>query len=466
MKKNNNNQSDDIPMNNICNEGEIICNEDTCSKIFNCISLGKEKKIFNEYFNYFKIFNANNNDYIIKNEVYINSGANNSVDKYSVIKNKIKAYFILKKNLIMNNDADNLAYEYLVGKFLNNYIYKYPFLLETYNLVYNNNNFKEQEVQYYIDDNNIENILTISCTKDLQLCIEYINEPFTMADYMYYDNLSDENHNPKHKKYIDTKMKYFNYETFLNIDLFYILYQVYFTLHSLSKNFTHNDLHLNNVLIYVPDPNKYIEYEFYGKTKTTTFKSQYMIKIIDYGRSYFYENKENNSITILEKLKKIKDCEFKQNNNIYYKGFYYIINKIESNKKNDKNKWFNIFKNKPGNNPNKDLNFLNGINYELNKIYNFDNNMKIKNFNGININTVSNAYHIIKEIINEPGFSKNDENIQSLKKLGTLKIYTDGNKDCEFIRETEKDKINGISEYYHENEENKSFDYNPLKTNP
>jgi len=65
------------------------------------------------------------------------------------------------------------------------------------------------------------------------------------------------------------------------------LYQIYYTLSKISDDYTHYDLHTGNVLVYLPDSTKYIQYMFHHSNgQTVSFKSRYLIKMIDYGRSY------------------------------------------------------------------------------------------------------------------------------------------------------------------------------------
>jgi hypothetical protein len=55
-----------------------------------------------------------------------------------------------------------------------------------------------------------------------------------------------------------------------------------------KDTFTHYDLHLENLYLYEPVAGKYIQYHYHiSERKIVTFKSRYMLKIIDYGRSYF-----------------------------------------------------------------------------------------------------------------------------------------------------------------------------------
>jgi hypothetical protein len=79
------------------------------------------------------------------------------------------------------------------------------------------------------------------------------------------------------------------YTSFMNDELLYILYQIYAPLSILSNHFTHYDLHTGNVMLYEPIKGSYIQYHYHYENHTVTFKSKYIVKIIDYGRSYFLD---------------------------------------------------------------------------------------------------------------------------------------------------------------------------------
>ena len=68
-----------------------------------------------------------------------------------------------------------------------------------------------------------------------------------------------------------------------------ILYQVYYALNDLRENFTHYDLHTGNVLLCKLGKGAKFVYP------SVTFHCQYLAKIIDYGRCYYYINQEYNS---------------------------------------------------------------------------------------------------------------------------------------------------------------------------
>jgi len=113
--------------------------------------------------------------------------------------------------------------------------------------------------------------LISSCVDPTQICIniQYIKDSKTL----YYHIGKNMRSNP---------IPFFCYE------LINILYQVYMPLAMMSRNFTHYDLHSKNVLLYYIGDDKYIYYYYHLPDGTTTsFKSQYLVKLIDYGRSFF-----------------------------------------------------------------------------------------------------------------------------------------------------------------------------------
>jgi hypothetical protein len=77
--------------------------------------------------------------------------------------------------------------------------------------------------------------------------------------------------------------------TFLDKDFMSVLAQIYLPLADMCDFFTHYDLHLDNILLYEPIPGKCIDF-FYGlDSNEVSFKCKYIVKIIDYGRSFFHD---------------------------------------------------------------------------------------------------------------------------------------------------------------------------------
>jgi len=72
-------------------------------------------------------------------------------------------------------------------------------------------------------------------------------------------------------------------------DLPACLFQVYFVLDCLRDIYTHYDLHNGNVGLYKPyEGEKYIQFQYHYMDGTVvSFPSEYIVKIIDYGRNFF-----------------------------------------------------------------------------------------------------------------------------------------------------------------------------------
>ena len=129
-------------------------------------------------------------------------------------------------------------------------------------------------------------MLKHGCTneKNFGLVIEYVKNPKTL-----YEKLNR------------TKFWYKN--------LLVVLFQVYYALILLKDAFTHYDLHLNNVLVFEPKKKHYIHYHYHYRGEVISFKSNYIVKIIDYGRCGFVNNEDNiKSIDIYNTLCSISEC--------------------------------------------------------------------------------------------------------------------------------------------------------------
>ena len=185
--------------------------------------------------------------------------------------------YIIKTS--QNNKADNLAYEYLVGQWLNQNTSNYDCFLYTYTLYhtdtqtlyhtgkytsikklldYNNKikRIKNLENTYKNTTQDVGKIRSIICGEhpNLLLVQEFV-EGSTFYDYLKKGILSDH-------------------------DIWCILYQIYYPLSQLVKrDFYHGDLHVKNVLI------KEVPYE--KKYNGFKIKCNYRAYMIDYGRSIY-----------------------------------------------------------------------------------------------------------------------------------------------------------------------------------
>jgi hypothetical protein len=259
-----------------------------------CIALGKSYSKILNFFNDFHSF-----AYVTENIRRIGSKSANGVVYQIKYKHRnYDAYAVLK--LSIDDVSDNLMYEYIVGTFLNQSIMRTTCFIGTFGIFEFKNRQAWNQVIDGTNDSNINmrfleenlnnihpntNMIHKSCQNSSRFCILIENIPSA-------------------KSLHDMR----NMHDFIQNDFIFVYYQIYSGLVSLNGNFVHNDLHSDNVLIYKPFTDKYFIFEYHMYGKIITFYSPYIAKIIDYGRSYFYENKSNNSSVLLKKICQAKEC--------------------------------------------------------------------------------------------------------------------------------------------------------------
>ena len=243
-----------------------------CSDSNVCIAFGKETKTIRKFFNDFDL------NLISKEPKMIGvDSTNGTVQLLTFERDGYVANAIFKTS--NRESADNLAYEALVGKFINKQKLRFPCFLETYGLYYNGEPDKSIAGYKKIDINKESLLKSCDTPLSVGIMIENIKEGYTLETAIMI--LS----NSQYRK---------QYVQFMNSHLLYILYQIYAPLSILSDVFTHYDLHENNVMLYPVETGKYIEYNYHYPDHTVTFNSSYIVKIIDYGRCFFKDEKGYN----------------------------------------------------------------------------------------------------------------------------------------------------------------------------
>jgi hypothetical protein len=281
-------------------------------------------------------------------------GGNNFIFKVPYVKNGNHANTVLK--ISKKKTSDNLHYEYYIGTFFINKINTiYPCFVETYNLINipklkifldkTQQNLKNIfRTQAHLSDkteysnfnpNEIPDVFKMfdyktdaefwekSCKKPvIGLQLQYLNKPITFYDF--YKN---------HYDYGNTLNIIYDYHK--SKFLFGILYQIYYTLNDLYDTFTHYDLHQNNILLFTPfNEGEYIEFNYHHKNKIVKFYSPFIVKIIDYGRSYFNNGEISTSDILNDYICKLDVCEPSCGKNVGYG----IIRGNYSDSKGNKNK--------------------------------------------------------------------------------------------------------------------------------
>ena len=390
-----------------------------CSDSGVCITFGKESEKINDFFKFFENF-----DYMTNHNI-ITSGANGTIVKIDYEREHYKSYAILKK--IKRAEADNLMYEYMVGRFfINNQYKKFPSFLQTYGFINHDDitTLKDQPIRNM--NMNIADVnrgISLSCTNPnkILLLLENVSNPVTLREKIArfpLPILSD----------------------FITQELFKILFQVYYTLSVLRNVFTHYDLHPANILLYEPIAGSYIEYHYHYQGELITFKSRYIVKIIDYGRCYFSLGRFTPK-KIHQRLCRIPECNKDGEVCGHDSGhtFFYTA---------DADVRRNHYINKLANNQSHDLRLLKELNRTTPKVKispQIDGMLKFLftkiNYNsqfgtpqmlasGLpnNINNVNDAFDVIKRAVITLPIS----NVYNyLDKIGDLNVFDDG-RDMEF----------------------------------
>jgi len=289
-----------------------------CSDAGVCIAFGKESTTIKKHFGGFADFT-----YLSKPVKRIGSiSANGFVKELTYENAGYIAHSILK--FTMNVFGDNLFYEYLVGKFINKRALQFPCFVETYDVfdipatLYSQMKGHAETpanellgiTKYSHYSSNIEDHLTRSCKSSLytSILIQHIKDAKTILD--------------KSKSVRFTK-----------VDLLYVLFQVYMPLNAMMNEFTHYDLHSENVLVYEPVKDSYIQYHYHvDADNVVSFKSAYIAKIIDYGRAFFNDSENpdinGSSKRIYDQVCKTRECNPKCGEGY---GYYYLEKVNKSN---------------------------------------------------------------------------------------------------------------------------------------
>jgi len=385
---------------------EVIYLKSICADSGVCFAFGVEKERLMSFFDFGSF------EYAVPPLLSIGGpSANGFIKEISYQRDQYKAYAVLKTS--RSNEADNLAYEYFVGLYINKVASYYPIFIDTYELFHFDNTQNRDVSTKFSDPQIMANVIypmiptstTYTCQQPelLSILIQHIKGAKSMFE-MILD------------------------PTFLRYEAVYAFFQIYFTLHQLRNEFTHYDLHPGNVLLYEPVVGGYIHYHFHLEDQDISFKSKYMVKIIDYGRSFCPESKE-----YLKKLLVEPDCH-----NITHStegGFWiqrnsqYVYN-FHKNESHDL-VLLSVCKNRlrrEGIQPDKYMKFLfnTPYDYRSQERTGIPESLISKDI----INDVSDASRYLTRLI--PSYARANEQIyEHSRKIGDLHVYTD--KKMEYI---------------------------------
>lgn len=282
-----------------------------CKNAGTCLALGNYDLYVKGFFEEFRNF-----DYLDKKQIWrIGSPSNNGfVLELTFVRDGYKACAVLK--CAARAEADSLFYEYLVGRaFLNTHIKTLPNFLETYDLFEFNSETDYLQIADYAKHNmlyrdkvNLPSRITRIDT-DAWRTLEQLKQ--SVGDSCVKNKLLCMTIQHFDKFYPMTSM-FKSVEAFQSFrpDLMNVLFQVYFALNMLGSNYTHYDLHCNNVMLYKPfEGRKCILMRYHMKNNTFTFKTEYIAKIIDYGRNYFNRGKLNTTMLVREAVCQLSECQ-------------------------------------------------------------------------------------------------------------------------------------------------------------
>jgi hypothetical protein len=253
-----------------------------------CLALGQQHDKIMEYFNDFTDLQYVDNSKIKRLGT---DSSNGFILEVPFVKNGFTAYTMLKCS--QNKAADNLLYEFIVGKFINQYIMNYPCFVETYGcFVFNDDTSWAIAKDYSVSNRPLDLKQMISpynqpgrevadsCSLSKRICIsiQHFNKFTTLINAIKH-----------HTKIMRT-------------EIYNILYQVYFVLDKLKDVYTHYDLHTSNVCLYLPfEPNQYMVMHYHlANGNIISFPAEYLVKMIDYGRNYFYGDVNENSTRLIQ----------------------------------------------------------------------------------------------------------------------------------------------------------------------
>jgi len=239
----------------------------------------------------------NNYNMVIKNNYHLPTGYNyNTFSKINNINNG--AYIdtfcsFLFSQLVINKKLPSFAIYYGSVNGIGNYKYDMTEEYDDFKLdkCFNKNLGKSFKLDIYLSDEDSENDSDNDSDNDLDNDSE--NDSYSDGNDDYIAQLKDV---PIQLLFIEklegTLEDYLLSDTFEDNVLLSCIFQISFSLHYLQKHykFTHNDLHINNVM-YSYTETKYIYYKINNKYyKVPTYGK--IFKIIDFGRSILtYKNK-------------------------------------------------------------------------------------------------------------------------------------------------------------------------------
>lgn len=251
--------------------------------------------------------------YLVNSPKILASGDNGTIRTLKYVKTtegiSFHAYGACKLSKFAQ--ADNLMYEQLVGMYgVNRWCQFYPLFTRTYGAFKLSSAIKFLLVNRRgpVDRSAFDTLTRLHFPQDIDTLCNQADKVCLIVQY--YNNMTS----------------FFNYVLQYNSPLApgdlapeipQILFQLYYTLYQCKDIFTHYDLHADNLNLIRLPAGHHIDYEYEyqtaetgGATSICRFKSQFIVKLIDYGRSYFQGQDENDqpidSATVIRMIDEAK----------------------------------------------------------------------------------------------------------------------------------------------------------------
>jgi hypothetical protein len=266
-----------------------------CSDSGVCIAFGKERKKIFDFFKGFTTF-----EYLSGIKAIGAASSNGFIKELEYTHKGYKAHAVLKSS--QESFSDNLMYEYFVGVNINYLLKRLPCFVETYG----HYEYKTDADRLTLEGEksgfkDLSQMLTMYKPGEIEYsrsCENSINQCILIQHIKGAKSIGD--------KLVRGVPDY----DFVMNDLLYVLYQIYICLSWKRSLFTHYDLHPDNVILYKPVEGKYIQFHYHlSDTVVLSFKSQYIAKTIDYGRSFVNLSGSSNSETYYTKLCNADKCK-------------------------------------------------------------------------------------------------------------------------------------------------------------
>lgn len=279
-----------------------------CNSANECLAIGRKEVVkINAHFDDFKTFKYATTPSKISDA--------NSRNGYVVIINMTRAGFsarTLLKIVSEVDEPDNLMYEFTVGVYVNQKLVpRFSLFGETYNIfkiapglrrkLINAEKItfadKQADITPFIAADN--DSVSAICAYGADLFEATCKDPGSVGLLIqYYDGIP-----------LDTFL--YDYTAEATAEALSILIQLYFPLAALTYEFTHYDLHAGNVMIVRTPPGTYITMNYVLNENRYSFNTRVIVKLIDYGRSYFYDRWSTfntNSFEISETVENAPSC--------------------------------------------------------------------------------------------------------------------------------------------------------------